>query len=143
MFPSITVCSPMTRFLPFVLGCLLQPADVDIFLTKNANAAMSSDLYPVAIPPPSGGETSAQEFPREFPLGFEPLRSEQLSEMRVHSSEVVKDPFCSPLLAPDNMLKGLPPVHIVVSHNREIMSRAKRNITDILLFYIRVWRSLK
>lgn len=87
---------------------------MNIFLTKNANAAISSDLYPVAIPPPSGEETSALEFPREFPQGFEPLRSEQLAEMRVQSSPVVKDPFCSPLLAPDNMLKGLPPVHIVV-----------------------------
>uniref|UniRef100_A0A3P8RGB3 Hormone-sensitive lipase n=1 Tax=Astatotilapia calliptera TaxID=8154 RepID=A0A3P8RGB3_ASTCA len=48
----------------------------------------------VAIPPP-------------------PLRSEQLAEMKVESSPVVKDPFCSPLLAPDSMLKGLPPVHIV------------------------------
>lgn len=90
--------------------------DVNFFITKNVNAAMSSDLHPVAIPPPSGEETSAHEFPREFPQGFEPLRSEQLAEMRVQSSPVVKDPFCSPLLAPDNMLKGLPPVHIVVRH---------------------------
>ncbi|KAL3980493.1 chemokine-like receptor 1 [Sarotherodon galilaeus] len=58
-------------------------------------------------------EGSQQEHPREFPLGFEPLRSEQLAEMKVESSPVVKDPFCSPLLAPDSMLKGLPPVHIV------------------------------
>lgn len=93
---------------------------MNIFLTKNANAAMASDLYPVAIPPPSGEETSAPEFPREFPQGFEPLRSEQLAEMRVQSSPVVKDPFCSPLLAPDNMLKGLPPVHIVVRHRLQV-----------------------
>ncbi|KAK7886871.1 hypothetical protein WMY93_026492 [Mugilogobius chulae] len=71
------------------------------------------DLSSVAIPPPAGEEGSELEHPREFPLGFEPLRSEQLAEMRLHSSPVVKDPFCSPLLAPDNMLKGLPPVHIV------------------------------
>lgn len=75
---------------------------------------MSSDLSSVAIPPPSGEETSGLQFSREFPLGFEPLRTEQLTEMRVQSSPVVKDPFCSPLLAPDSMLKGLPPVHIVV-----------------------------
>uniref|UniRef100_A0A8D0A742 Hormone-sensitive lipase n=1 Tax=Sander lucioperca TaxID=283035 RepID=A0A8D0A742_SANLU len=53
------------------------------------------------------------EHPVEFPLGFEPLRSEKPSKMRLHSSPVFKDPFCSPLLAPDSMLKGLPPVHIV------------------------------
>lgn len=105
----------MTLFLLFA-SFVNQPADMNIFLTKNANAAMSNDLYPVAIPPPSEGQTFALEFPTEFPHGFEPLRSEQLAEMRVHSSPVVKDPFCSPLLAPDNMLKGLPPVHIVVRH---------------------------
>uniref|UniRef100_A0A3P8RI72 Hormone-sensitive lipase n=1 Tax=Astatotilapia calliptera TaxID=8154 RepID=A0A3P8RI72_ASTCA len=63
--------------------------------------------------PEAPTEGSQQEHPREFPLGFEPLRSEQLAEMKVESSPVVKDPFCSPLLAPDSMLKGLPPVHIV------------------------------
>ena len=72
---------------------------------------MSSDLSSVAIPPPACEEGSEG---REFPLGFEPLRSEMLAEMNVQTSEVVKDPFCSPLLAPDSMLKGLPPVHIVV-----------------------------
>uniref|UniRef100_A0A4W6EFN3 Hormone-sensitive lipase n=1 Tax=Lates calcarifer TaxID=8187 RepID=A0A4W6EFN3_LATCA len=36
-----------------------------------------------------------------YPQGFEPLRSE--------------NPFVSPLLAPNNLLRGLPPVHIVAS----------------------------
>lgn len=107
--------SPLTLFFPIVFF-VIQPVDMNIFLTKNANAGISSDLYPVAIPPPSGEETSGLEFPREFPQDFEPLRSEQLAEMSLQSSPVVKDPFCSPLLAPDNMLKGLPPVHIVVRH---------------------------
>ncbi|MEQ2185855.1 hypothetical protein GOODEAATRI_022426 [Goodea atripinnis] len=75
---------------------------------------MYDDLSSLAIPPPVVEEESELERPREFPLGFEPLRSEQLAEMTVQSSPVVKDPFCSPLLAPDSMLKGLPPVHIVV-----------------------------
>eukprot|EP00064_Thunnus_orientalis_P011637 superscaffoldBa00001697_g11668 len=86
------------------------PEDVNFFLSKDAESSISSDLSSVAIPPPAGEEGSEG---REFPLGFEPLRSEQLAEMRVESSPVVKDPFCSPLLAPDSMLKGLPPVHIV------------------------------
>lgn len=73
---------------------------------------MHCDLSLLAIPPPGGEEGS------EFPRGFEPLRSEQLSEMKLHHSPVVKDPFCSPLLAPDSMLKALPPVHIVVSASR-------------------------
>ncbi|XP_075907167.1 hormone-sensitive lipase isoform X2 [Nelusetta ayraudi] len=100
-----------SRSAPLLSECT--PEDMNIFLTKNADPAVSSDLYSVAIPPPSGEETSGLEFPREFPQGFEPLRTEQLTEMRVQSSPVVKDPFCSPLLAPDNMLKGLPPIHIV------------------------------
>ena len=75
---------------------------------------MSRELFSVAIPPPAGKEGSELEHRRDFPLGFEPLRSEQLATMTVDTSPVVKDPFCSPLLAPDSMLRGLPPVHIVV-----------------------------
>ncbi|XP_070407234.1 hormone-sensitive lipase isoform X3 [Nothobranchius furzeri] len=87
--------------------------DVSFFLSGDNESFMTYDLSSVAIPPPVGEDGSELEYPREFPLGFEPLRSEQLAEMRVESSPVVKDPFCSPLLAPDSMLKGLPPVHIV------------------------------
>ncbi|TKS82311.1 Hormone-sensitive lipase [Collichthys lucidus] len=89
------------------------PEDVNFFLSKDADPSFTSDLSSVAIPPPAGEEGLNSEHPREFPLGFEPLRSEKLAEMRVESSPVVKDPFCSPLLAPDSLLKGLPPVHIV------------------------------
>lgn len=73
---------------------------------------MSESFSNVAIPPPGGEEDS--EEPREFPYGFEPLRSEQLAEMNVQSSPIVRNPYMSPLLAPDSMLKGLPPIHIVV-----------------------------
>lgn len=74
------------------------------------------DISAVAIAAPAREDGAQLESSREFPLGFEPLRTEQLSEMRVESSPVVKDPFCSPLLAPDSMLRGLPPLHIVVSY---------------------------
>nr|XP_020445853.1 hormone-sensitive lipase isoform X2 [Monopterus albus] len=88
------------------------PEEVSFFLSEESEPSMSSDLSSMAIPPPAGEERS--EFrPIEFPFGFEPLRSEHLADMRVQSSPVVKDPFCSPLLAPDSMLKGLPPVHLV------------------------------
>ncbi|XP_043972314.1 hormone-sensitive lipase isoform X2 [Gambusia affinis] len=87
--------------------------DVSFFLCRDSDPSMSDDLSSVAIPPPAVEEGLELLHPREFPLGFEPLRSEQLAEMRMQSSPVVKDPFCSPLLAPDSMLKGLPPVHIV------------------------------
>ncbi|XP_068180112.1 hormone-sensitive lipase isoform X2 [Antennarius striatus] len=87
--------------------------DVKFFLSKDVDPSMYCDLSSVAIPPPAGERGSELEPCREFPLGFEPLRTEKLAEMRVQSSPVVKDPFCSPLLAPDSMLKGLPPIHIV------------------------------
>ncbi|XP_029927407.1 hormone-sensitive lipase isoform X3 [Myripristis murdjan] len=103
--------SPSTRSAPLLTECT--PEDVSFFLSKEQDDSISSALSSVAIPPPAGREGSELEHPREYPLGFEPLRSEQLAEMRLQSSPVVRDPYCSPLLAPDSMLKGLPPVHIV------------------------------
>ncbi|KAF3707202.1 Hormone-sensitive lipase [Channa argus] len=50
-----------------------------------------------------------------YPQGFEPLRSECLAFIRPTSSPVIRNPFVSPLLAPNNLLRGLPPVHIVAS----------------------------
>ncbi|XP_047454459.1 hormone-sensitive lipase isoform X2 [Mugil cephalus] len=89
------------------------PEDVSFFLSKDGEPSMTGDLFSVAIPPPVEEEGSELGHAREFPVGFEPLRSEQLAEMTLQTSPVVKDPFCSPLLAPDSMLKGLPPVHLV------------------------------
>ncbi|XP_061453083.1 hormone-sensitive lipase isoform X2 [Rhineura floridana] len=49
-----------------------------------------------------------------FPDGFQPLRCGQpASSLPTELSPIVKNPFMSPLLAPDGMLKGLPPIHIV------------------------------
>ncbi|KAL8219706.1 UNVERIFIED_CONTAM: hypothetical protein K2H54_031540 [Gekko kuhli] len=49
-----------------------------------------------------------------FPDSFEPLRSDQATpRLHVELSPIFKNPFMSPLLAPDAMLEGLPPVHIV------------------------------
>uniref|UniRef100_A0AAQ6IPD5 Hormone-sensitive lipase n=1 Tax=Anabas testudineus TaxID=64144 RepID=A0AAQ6IPD5_ANATE len=99
--------------LQIILTCIFtQPEDVSFFLSKDADPAMTNDLSSLAIPPPAR-EDGSEFGRRDFPLGFQPLRSEQLAEMRVESSPVFKDPYCSPLLAPDSMLKGLPPVHIV------------------------------
>lgn len=52
--------------------------------------------------------------PREFPEGFEPLRSGCPAEIHTPCTPIMKNPFVSPLLAPDSLLKGLPPVHLVV-----------------------------
>ncbi|XP_063167929.1 hormone-sensitive lipase isoform X2 [Candoia aspera] len=49
-----------------------------------------------------------------FPDSFQPLRSDQpATSLSLQLSPILKNPFMSPLLAPDGMLKGLPPVHIV------------------------------
>ncbi|XP_026156939.1 lipase, hormone-sensitive a isoform X2 [Mastacembelus armatus] len=50
-----------------------------------------------------------------YPQDFEPLRSECLAFVRPTSSPIIRNPFVSPLLAPNNLLRGLPPVHIVAS----------------------------
>ncbi|CAL8247495.1 unnamed protein product [Lota lota] len=91
------------------------PEDVSFFLADKMDPSFSLALSSVAIAPPGVLEADGSEpqFPREFPVGFEPLRSDQPSNMTVQSSPVVLDPYCSPLLAPDSMLRGLPPVHIV------------------------------
>ncbi|XP_029432645.1 hormone-sensitive lipase isoform X2 [Rhinatrema bivittatum] len=50
----------------------------------------------------------------DFPEGFQPLRSDQSAiNLKLQTSPIVKNPFMSPLLAPDSMLRGLPPVHLV------------------------------
>ncbi|XP_044028811.1 lipase, hormone-sensitive a [Siniperca chuatsi] len=51
----------------------------------------------------------------DYPEGFEPLRAECLAFIRPTSCPIIRNPFVSPLLAPNNLLRGLPPVHIVAS----------------------------
>lgn len=61
--------------------------------------------------PPSGTSNGLV-----FPDGFQPLRSDQPATcLHLELLPIHKNPFMSPLLAPDSMLKGLPPVYIVVS----------------------------
>ncbi|KAJ8289821.1 hypothetical protein GJAV_G00005720 [Gymnothorax javanicus] len=72
---------------------------------------LSAEDEPTVSSPPD--EDPEMPYQREFPEGFEPVRSEHPAEMRVQTSPIVRNPYMSPLLAPDNMLRGLPPVHIV------------------------------
>ncbi|XP_067419879.1 hormone-sensitive lipase isoform X1 [Emydura macquarii macquarii] len=88
---------------------------------------VSAPLAPAPGPSPSGSPQASfflsGEPPEaapsgdeglEYPDGFEPLRSDQPpANLILEASPVVKNPFMSPLLAPDSMLRGLPPVHIV------------------------------
>uniref|UniRef100_A0A8C6T1I1 Hormone-sensitive lipase n=1 Tax=Neogobius melanostomus TaxID=47308 RepID=A0A8C6T1I1_9GOBI len=48
-----------------------------------------------------------------YPEGFQPLRSQCRSVIQISSCPILKNPFVSPLLATEQLLKGLPPVHIV------------------------------
>ncbi|KAE8593608.1 hypothetical protein XENTR_v10019218 [Xenopus tropicalis] len=62
------------------------------------------------IPPFHSSEGSTLGFPE----GFQPLRSQNgVANMTLQTSAIVHNPYMSPLLAPDNMLQGLPPIHIV------------------------------
>ncbi|XP_061738718.1 lipase, hormone-sensitive a isoform X2 [Nerophis ophidion] len=51
----------------------------------------------------------------EYPDGFEPLRSQCHAFVQPISCPIIRNPFVSPLLAPESLLRGLPPVHIVAS----------------------------
>ncbi|XP_034455295.1 lipase, hormone-sensitive a isoform X2 [Hippoglossus hippoglossus] len=62
---------------------------------------------------PASTQTSGDHM--DYPQGFAPLRAECLAVVLPTSSPVFRNPFVSPLLAPDNLLRGLPPVHIVAS----------------------------
>ncbi|KAI5620849.1 hormone-sensitive lipase isoform X2 [Silurus asotus] len=88
-----------------------KPEDISILFSKEVDPSVSNLISSVAVPPPNEDEHS--ENPRGFPGDFEPLRSEQLAKMYFDSSPVFRNPYMSPLLAPDHMLKGLPPVNIV------------------------------
>ncbi|RXN05432.1 hormone-sensitive lipase-like protein [Labeo rohita] len=71
-------------------------------------------------PSPSEEKPQVQEYPespqvQEYPENFEPLRSRCLVDMRTPCTPIMKNPFVSPLLSSDSLLKGLPPVHIVAS----------------------------
>ncbi|XP_030644633.1 lipase, hormone-sensitive a [Chanos chanos] len=52
---------------------------------------------------------------RDFPDGFQPLRSGSLAKIQTPRTPIIKNPYVSPLLAPDHMLRGLPPVYLVAS----------------------------
>lgn len=103
-------------------------------LTQGASNWIQSFLDPMRT---SGGARSLSSMPRssqcnetrrtsahtsapncgshvDYPEGFEPLRSECLAFVCPTSCPIIRNPFVSPLLAPNNLLRGLPPIHIVV-----------------------------
>ncbi|KAJ8273472.1 hypothetical protein GJAV_G00101980 [Gymnothorax javanicus] len=84
---------------------------------------------------PSDGFVSPPHRRDEYPDGFQPLRSEQLAKASVLKSPINRNPYVSPLLAPDDMLQGLPPIHIVAC--------ALDALLDDSVMFARRLRSLK
>ncbi|KAF4100629.1 lipase, hormone-sensitive a [Onychostoma macrolepis] len=85
-------------------------------LEPKSAAAASSSTIPSNGPSPS--KSHSVEKPQEvqdYPENFEPLRSRSLVDIYTPCTPIMKNPFVSPLLAPDSLLKGLPPVYIVAS----------------------------
>lgn len=95
------------------------PSDVNFLVGPDAGAQDDSNTK-------NRGVSAA------FPEGFHPRRASQgPTRMPLYSSPIAKNPFMSPLLAPDSMLQTLPPVHIVVSttkgpRTREVGRVARR-----------------
>lgn len=82
-----------------------KPSEVN-FLLGSEDASLDAKE---GQPPPdrAKGVNSA------FPKGFQPRFCQGSPQMPLSSSPIAKNPFMSPLLAPDAMLQTLPPVHIV------------------------------
>lgn len=87
---------------------------------KAPSSSSSSSSSTTSSNGPSPSKSNSVERPQEvqdYPENFEPLRSRCLVDIQIPRTPIMKNPFVSPLLAPDNLLKGLPPVHIVVRHD--------------------------
>lgn len=86
------------------------PSDVNFLLQSEGTVEAAKAQEEMSTKDRSRGVGAA------FPEGFHPRRSSQgATRMPLYSSPIAKNPFMSPLLAPDSMLQSLPPVHIVVS----------------------------
>ncbi|XP_077600211.1 lipase, hormone-sensitive a [Stigmatopora nigra] len=95
-------------------------------LTQGASTWIQSFLRPTSRIP-SQTETGSQSTDRDpnhtsppnlqchvdYPDGFQPLRSQCLAVVQPTSCPIIRNPFVSPLLAPDSLLRGLPPIHLV------------------------------
>lgn len=106
------------RDTALLLGDLTQGASnwIQSFLdpTHNSGARRSLPTTPRRSQQGSIASAATCEGHLEYPEGFAPLRSECLAYVSPTSSPIIRNPFVSPLLAPTELLRGLPPVHIVV-----------------------------
>ncbi|XP_075995495.1 lipase, hormone-sensitive a [Genypterus blacodes] len=114
--------SSLGRQTAVVLGDLTQGASnwIHSFLdpariTGGAQSSMRRSLPSDTLRGLSSAAPSNSEEPSNYPDGFEPLRSACLALVHPTACPIIRNPFVSPLLAPSNLLRGLPPVHIVAS----------------------------
>uniref|UniRef100_A0AAR2M672 Hormone-sensitive lipase n=1 Tax=Pygocentrus nattereri TaxID=42514 RepID=A0AAR2M672_PYGNA len=109
--------SALGRDTAVLLGDITQGASNWLQSLLNNTSALSPPATRSANGPQNAAPHSDDtlQCSKEFPEGFEPLRSGCLAEIRTPCTPIMKNPFVSPLLAPDILLKGLPPVHLVAS----------------------------
>lgn len=99
------------------------PADPPRKSISEAAGAPQEESSPTSCPP--GAPHDSEETPEdggdslEYPDEFQPLRSRgPPARFDLPPAPLARNPYMSPLLAPDGMLGGLPPVHLVVSPPR-------------------------
>lgn len=80
-----------------------------------SSAQRTSQSNAARLTSPGASATPNCDDQLDYPDGFQPLRSECLAFVRPTSCPIIRNPFVSPLLAPNEELRGLPPVHIVAS----------------------------
>ncbi|XP_053308333.1 hormone-sensitive lipase [Spea bombifrons] len=119
--------SEQTRGRAQLSPCSPEKQEVNFFLTESESESEhhehsfdseTSTHSKENIPPVHSGEDKPSSpsisHPLGFPEGFQPLRSQNgVAHMTLQTSAIVHNPYMSPLLAPDSMLLGLPPIHIV------------------------------
>ncbi|KAI1901538.1 hypothetical protein AGOR_G00035450 [Albula goreensis] len=109
----LTLIDPMLP-LSVLSKCLSAYAGTEAQTSEEGKGKDSSSTAAPGNGTPQSQTTQDQPLHmEEYPDGFQPLRTEQLTDTKMESSPVNRNPYVSPLLAPDSMLKSLPPVHIV------------------------------
>ncbi|XP_063041909.1 lipase, hormone-sensitive a [Engraulis encrasicolus] len=114
---TATILTDLSQGASSWFQSLLDPVSLSM------SSAVDTDRSPETQRRRAGGREEGGDAPGtngrdgrlDYPEGFVPLRSEQLSEVRAPNSAILKNPYVSPLLAPTDLLKGLPPLHIVAS----------------------------
>ncbi|KAF1564012.1 UNVERIFIED_CONTAM: Hormone-sensitive lipase, partial [Eudyptes pachyrhynchus] len=89
------------------------PADPARKSISEASRVPQEEEPPPGAPPGEGTPGDGGDA-LEYPDEFQPLRSRgPPARFDLPPAPLARNPYMSPLLAPDSMLGGLPPVHLV------------------------------